>query len=170
VTCLVRVAECRTVAVGVQLLLCLSHECIQASLHVRQLLPDVVHEHLVERLREVLSPVLVRDTAVSGMRAEELHFCVTGVSQGLANVDVLLGAVDDPDEAELERVHTSCEDVQCVGACIHQVELRQNANGAPALRVNLPSQLERLGVGEVDVRRRHGEDDAGWVLSDDPVA
>jgi hypothetical protein len=104
------------------------------------------------------------------MRAEELHLCVTGVSQGLADVDVLLGAVDDPDEAELERVHTSCEDVQCVGACVHQVELRQDANGAPALRVNLPSQLERLGVSEVDVRRRHGEDDAGWVLSDVPVA
>ena len=72
VTDLVDVLVYRRIAERVQLLLRLAHERVQPRLHIRQLVPDMVHEHLVERLRQILRAVLVRDVAVRGVRAEEL--------------------------------------------------------------------------------------------------
>ena len=69
---LVLVPVYRRVPKRVQLLLRLAHERVQARLHVRQLVADVVHEHLVERLREIPRAVLVRNVPVRSVIAEEL--------------------------------------------------------------------------------------------------
>lgn len=82
------------------------------------------------------------DVSVAGMRLEELHLVVEGLIHRLVAEDVLLGAVDDTDKAELERVDAAVEDVEGVGACIHQVELCQDTDGPSALRVDLPRQPE----------------------------
>ena len=139
---LVLVAVNRRVTERVQLLLRLAHERVQPRLHVRQLVPDMVHEDLVERLREVLRPVLVRDVAVRGVGAEELGLGVERVRERLVRVDVCLRAVHDADEAELERVDAPGEDVERVRACVHEVELGEHADRASALGVDGARELE----------------------------
>src|SRR6266702_3369613 len=116
---------------------------------------------LIERLCEKLCPVLVRDIAVLRMALEEVSFALERVGHALVDVDVLLRAVHDADEAELERVYPPREHVERVRACVHQVELRQDADRSPALGVDGPRELQGLGVGEVDVCGGDGEDDAG---------
>ncbi len=49
---LVLVAVYRSISERVQLLLRLAHKRVQARLHLGQLITDMVHQHLVERLRE----------------------------------------------------------------------------------------------------------------------
>jgi len=102
----------------------------------------------------------VRDVAVPRVRAEEVLLGAQLVAHGLGRVDVLLAAPDDADETELERVDAAGQDVGGVRAGVHEVQLGEDADRAPALRVDGPSELERLGVGEVDIGRRDGEDDA----------
>ena len=126
------------------------------------------HQHLVQRLRQISRPVLVRDVAVRGVGPEELALALERVAQRLLRVDVRLRAVHDADEAQLERVHAPREDVERVRARVHQVELGEHADRAPALGVDGPRELEGFRVREVDVRGGHGEDYAegdglGWM-------
>lgn len=116
--------------------------------------------YLVERLGEELCPAAVRDVAVPGVVAEELGLLVELLVHRLVLVDVRLAAVHHADEAQLERVHPPGEDVERVRASVHEVQLRQHSDRAAALRVDLARELERLRVGDVDVRGRDGEDDA----------
>ena len=95
------------------------------------------------------------------MAFEEFGFALERVGHALVGIDVPLRAVHNADKAELERVDTSREYVERVRARVHQVELRQDADRPPALGVDGPRELERIRVGEVDVRRGDGEDDAG---------
>lgn len=185
-------AEEGAVAKRVELLLRLAHERVEPCLHVGQLVADVVHEdlraragrtqsvdctlsftgggacrepHLVESLGEELCPAAVRNVAVPGVSPEEVLLAPELLVHGLLRVDVLLTPPDDADEAELERVDPPRQDVGRVRARVHEVELGQDADRATPLRVDCPRELERLGVGEVDVGGRDGQDDAAPSLS-----
>lgn len=123
----------------------------------------MVHKHLVQRLCEILGTILVRNIPVRGVALEELCFMVESVAQAFVRVDVLLAAVNDTDESELEGVDTAGEDVQGVGACVHQVEFREDTNCSAALWVHGACKLQGLRVRQVDVGGGNGEDDAVWV-------
>jgi len=102
----------------------------------------------------------VRDIPVTRVVAEELPLSSRLLLHGLVGIDVGLAATDDADEAELERVDATGKDVEGVRSSVHEVELGENSNGTAALRVDGASELERLGVGQVDIGGRDGEDDA----------
>ena len=94
------------------------------------------------------------------MALEEVGLALERVGHALVNVNVLLRAVHDADKAKLERVHTPREYVECMRARIHQIELGQDADCPPALRIDGPRELEGLRVGKVDVSGGDSEDDA----------
>lgn len=123
----------------------------------------MVHENLVQRLREILGTILVRNIPVRGVALEELRLMVESVAQAFVRVDVLLAAVNDTDESEFEGVDTAGEDVQGVRSCVHQVEFREDTNCSAALWVYGACELQGLRVREVDVGGGNGEDDAVWV-------
>jgi hypothetical protein len=79
--------------------------------------------------------------------------------QRLGCLNVLLRAIDDTDEAKLQRVHASGENVHGIGAVVHQVQLCQDANRPLAHGIDMAGQLQRLRVHEIDVGRGDGEDD-----------
>lgn len=116
---------------------------------------------MVERLGEELGTAAMGDVAVAGVITEKVNLGEKLLAHGLVRVDVLLRAIYDADEAELEGVHATGEDVQRVGAGVHEVELGEHANRAPSLRVDVARELERVRVGEVHVGRADGEDHAG---------
>ncbi len=95
--------------------------------------------------------MLVRDVAVRGVRAEEVVLRLMRVRERLLRVDVCLRAVDDADEAQLERVHAPGQDVERVGARVHEIKFRKHADRTAALRIDLPRELEGLGVGKVNI-------------------
>ena len=49
------------------------------------------------------------------------------------------------------------EDIHCVGALVHQVQLGAHADGAVSLRIHLLSYLERVRVGNVHIGGRNSE-------------
>jgi hypothetical protein len=98
---------------------------------------------VIQRLRQILRLFLHR------------------VRHGQALVDILLAPVDDSDEAELERVDATGEDVGSVRAGVHKVELGEDADRSEASRVDRAGKFEGVGVGKVDVGGGDGEDDAG---------
>lgn len=75
-------------------------------------------------------------------------------------LDVLLRTVYESNESELQWVHSSSQDVQRVRSVVHEIEFRQDTNCSPPHRIDLASELERLGVDEIDVGGGYGEDDA----------
>ena len=89
----------------------------------------------------MLGPVFECDVPILWMGPEEYGLAFERVSHALVGVDVPLRAVDDADEAQLERVHAPREHVERVGARIHQVELREDADRPPALGVDGSREL-----------------------------
>lgn len=114
---------------------------------------------LIERLGEELGTAAMCNIAVPGVIPEELGLRLELLVHRLARVDILLTAVDDPDESQLERVHSPGEDVESIRTRIHEIELGENSDRAATLRVDLSSELERLRVGQIDVGRGDGKDD-----------
>lgn len=66
----------------------------------------------------------------------------TSTSTHFALVDVGLTAVHDADDAELHGDHEAVQDVHGVRALVHQVELREHADGAHAVRVHLSRHFQ----------------------------
>jgi hypothetical protein len=141
-------------------LLRLAHERIQLGLHVRQLVPDMIQQHLVQGLGQMLGAVPMGYIPIRGMTLEEIGFGLERVSHGFFRVDVLLAPVDEADETEFERVDASGEDVERVGAGVHEIEFGEDADGASALWIDGACEFEGFGVGEVDVGGGDGENDA----------
>ena len=158
---LVDVLVYRGIAERVQLLLRLPHKGIQPRLHIRQLIPNMIQQHRIQLFLKVLRPVLMRDIPIRRMAPKEFLFGRESVGHVLLGVDVLLRAVHDADEAELERVDASGEDVERVRARVHEVELREHADRASALWVDGTRELEGFRIREIDVRGGDGEDHAG---------
>mmetsp|Transcript_160689 Transcript_160689/g.390342 ORF Transcript_160689/g.390342 Transcript_160689/m.390342 type:complete len:229 (-) Transcript_160689:13-699(-) len=50
------------------------------------------------------------------------------------------------------------QNIERIGARVHQIHLGEHANCAGALRIDLERHLERIRVGDVSVRRSHGKD------------
>jgi hypothetical protein len=114
---------------------------------------------MVQGLGQKLGPASVGNVAVHWVVLEKVLFLLPRFFHGQVGHDVLLAAVDDADKAEFERVRPACQDVEGVGAGIHQIELCQHAESPQTSRVDRASQLEGIGIGEVDVGGRYCEND-----------
>lgn len=64
----------------------------------------------------------MRDIPITRMGPEKLCLAAYGLVHGFTGVYILLTPIDDTDEAELERVDPTGEDVKGVGTGVHQVE------------------------------------------------
>ena len=89
----------------------------------------------------MLGPVFECDVPILWMGPKEHSLTFERIRHALVGVDVPLRAVDDADEAQLERVHTPCEHVECVCARVHQVELREDTDRPLALGVDGSREL-----------------------------
>lgn len=147
------------VAVTSQLLLGLSHQSIQAGFDVGQALADVSHEGSVERLGQKTRAASGGDVAVGRVVLEKVHFVVESLLQGLVALDVLLRAVDNANEAQLQGVDTPRKNVERICSVIHQVKLGQDANGSAAQGIDMTGQLQGFRVDNVDICGRDSQDD-----------
>lgn len=62
----------------------------------------------------------------------------------LSGQDVFLGATDNTDVAQFERVDLSLQNVDAISALVHQINFRKNSNRALAIRIHLASQLQGI--------------------------
>mmetsp|Transcript_16423 Transcript_16423/g.64088 ORF Transcript_16423/g.64088 Transcript_16423/m.64088 type:complete len:372 (+) Transcript_16423:567-1682(+) len=124
-----------------------------------QLLTDVLVQQLIASLGQILGAALVCNGRVGRVAVEELALVPKAARDGLVLENVTLSPVDHTDEAEVEGDDLAVEDVECVGAAVHEVELREHANGPGAHGVHRPRQLQRIGRGDVLVGRLHCKDD-----------
>lgn len=114
---------------------------------------------MVELLGHVARTALVGKSPIGRVSGKELLLLLCCILHRQTNVDVLLRPVDDTDEAELERVDSTGQDVGRVRPLVHQVKLGEHADRPQPSRVDRPGELERIRVGEVHVGGRDGEDD-----------
>lgn len=111
-------------------------------LHGRSRTP--IATDLVQSLSQVFCPVFVRYISVCRMLYEELRFAVQRIFHALLHVDILLTTVDDADESELEWIHSTSKDIRRVCACVHEVQLCEDADRSTALWVDRACQFERF--------------------------
>ena len=98
--------------------------------------------NLVERHDEVFHAILEHDIPILQMTFERIRLAFEGVGHASVDIDVPPRTVHNPNEAEFERVHMSCEHVRCVHTSIHQIQLGDESDDAdrpPALWVEWPT-------------------------------
>lgn len=116
-THLVLVTEDCSVTKRIKFLLRLTHQRVQARLHIGEFLPYMVYQnlrrlksksisfiiiiltHLIQRPGEILRPVFMRNISISGMVFEELGFRVESIRHTLLRDNILLASVDNANEA-----------------------------------------------------------------------
>lgn len=76
------------------------------------------------------------------MILEKLRFAIQRVAHAFFGVDVLLTAVDDADEAQLQWIYTPSEDIQRVRTGIHKIKFREYADCALSLWIDRTGELE----------------------------
>lgn len=97
--------------------------------------------HLIERLCEEFGPTTMRNIPVTSVIPKEVRLRVELVTHRLVAVDVLLASVDDADESQLERIDSTCQNIERVRASVRQIQLCQNSNGSTSLWIDIPGQL-----------------------------
>lgn len=142
-----------------QLLLSLAHKCVEPSLDVGQTFTDMAHESGVKGLGQVVSAASDGDVAVSRMMLEEICFSLEGILHRLVSQNILLRSVDHTDETKLQGVDAARKNVQSIGAMVHKVDLGQDTDGSSAKRVNVTGKLESFRVDDINIGRRHSEND-----------
>ena len=98
--------------------------------------------HLIQGFRQVFGPIFVRNISVRRMILKELRFTFQRVAHAFFGIDVLLTAVDNADEAQLQWIYTPCEDIQRVRTGIHKVKFCEYTNCAPALWIDGTGELK----------------------------
>jgi len=101
------------------------------------------------------------DVTVGRSLSEEGFLALEGVFQTLANSDILLASVDDPDEAKFQRINATRKDFQRICAVVHKVELSEYPDRPFPCRIHLTCQFETFRVDQVDISRGHSQNDAG---------
>ena len=152
-----RVLVHHVLAVGVEQSLELGRHHVHAGLQLGQTVSDVVHQQSVESLGQVAGAIPCGQCGVLSL--EERRFVLNSVFDVFLVNDVLLRPVDDPDDAELDGDDAAAQDVDSVGARVHEIQLGDDGQRPPPVRVNIPRDLQRLRGGHVSIGRAHGEDD-----------
>lgn len=92
---------------------------IESRFHIGQLIPNVIQQDLIERLRQKLCPTSMRDIPIRRMTSKELSLAFQRLRHRFFSIDVLLTSVDYANETEFERVDSTSEDVERVGPVVH---------------------------------------------------
>lgn len=95
----------------------------------------------------------MRNISVCGVILEEFSLALQSVFQLLFRVDILLASIHDTDESQLERVDSSGKDIERIRTGIHEVEFSEDTDRSAALLIDGTCELERFGVGKVDIGR-----------------
>jgi len=101
----------------IELLLCLSHECVEAGFHVWYLIPNMVHENLelrkfrepsaqclssetclVKGLCQVLGALLMCNSPIGRVVGKELRLALQRRVHGFIGVNILLTPIHDTNE------------------------------------------------------------------------
>ena len=147
-----------------ELLRILLQRARDAGLDVGQGLLDVHHQDEVELSGQIGRAAVGALVPIGLVVLEKVLFGLEGRVDGLLVVNVPLSAVDDRDIAETERDDAPSQDVDHIGALVHQIHLGEDADGALALGVHLSGQLQAVRVGEIDVGGGDGQDDGVGLL------
>ncbi|RUS20841.1 hypothetical protein BC937DRAFT_94231 [Endogone sp. FLAS-F59071] len=68
------------------------------------------------------------------MLLEKIRLSLESIVHGFTGEDVLLRTVDDANEAKLEGVGATREDVESVSASVHEIEFGEDTDRATALK------------------------------------
>ena len=132
------------VSVASELLLRLAHQRVKPCLDIGQTLADMAHEGCVERLGQELRSASGGNVSVCWVVLEKIVLGLESLVHGLVALDILLRAVYDTDETQLEGVDSAGQDVESVGAMVHQVEFCENTNCSSAEGINMAGEFESL--------------------------
>ena len=77
------------------------------------------------------------NVAVCRSLSEEGLLTLQCFFQAFTAGDILLTPVDDPDEAEFQRIDTAGENFQSICAVVHKVELREHSDCPFSGRIHL---------------------------------
>ena len=89
---------------------------------------------------------------------EKVHFSLQSLLHGLVALNILLRSIYYTNEAQLQRVDATRENIKGVCAVIHEINLCEDANGAAAEGIDMAGEFERFRVDNVDVCGRNGQD------------
>jgi hypothetical protein len=117
------------------------------------------HESLVKTLREQLSTAPVRHVPVCWVVSEEVALGLKSIGKRLPFLDIVLRSVDDTNEAKLEGVYAAGQNIHSICSMVHEIQLCEDTNSSLARGVDMASQLQSLGVYEIDVCGGDGEND-----------
>ena len=94
------------------------------------------------------------------MRFKVLGFVLKGLLYSRLVVNLLLRTTFDSEIAELQRVDFTLEEVESVGAFVHEINFRNDTNCPIARRVNFSRHLQSIRVGQVSVGGSQGKDES----------
>ena len=101
---------------------------------------------------------------------EEFLLGLESLRQWLVRLNVLLRSIDDADESQLQRIHSTGQDIERVSPVIHEVDFGEHPDRPSTDGIDISSQLQRFGVDNVHIGGRDGQDDTvgfGDILRDE---
>ena len=104
------------------------------------------------------------------MMPEEFLLGLESLRQRLVRLDVLLRSIDHADESQLQRIHSTRQDIERVGPVIHEVDFSEHPDRPSTHRIDISSQLQSFGIDDIHIGRRDGQDDTvglGDILRDE---
>lgn len=79
--------------------------------------------------------------------------------------DVLLRAIHYTDDAQLDGNDPTAQDIDGISTSVHEIQLGDHCQGAPAIGIHVLGQLKRLTSGHVRIGGRHSQNDRVGVLN-----
>lgn len=93
------------------------------------------------------------------MALKKFLFSFNSIFHGLIDQNILLASVDKTDESKLKGESTSCQDIERIGAGVHQIQLCQDTNCSLAVGIHFASQFQAIRIGDICICRADGQDD-----------
>lgn len=100
----------------------------------------------VEGLCQEGCATAVSDGSVGWVVFKEYGLALECIGHGLVGLDIGLTSVDNANESKLQGVRSSRKNIQCIGSCIHEIQLSQDSDRTLCVRVDLASKLETVRV------------------------
>ena len=101
----------------------------------------MLNDYHVEGATQVWGTHARRKWSIRATCLKEVFFCSKRLADRLTSQDILLRASNHTNVTKLERVYLSLDNIDTVGAIVHQIYLCQNTDCAVALRVNPSSEF-----------------------------
>jgi len=95
----------------------------------------------VQLPRQVRSAAIRALVSICLVRLEEVLLRLERILNWLPVLNISLAAVDNGNVTKPQRDDSSGQNIHNVGPLVHEIHLREDANGALSFRVNLSRQL-----------------------------